>query len=193
MHERVLVTAAGPLPMTVPIDREALRTELLGFRESVFRLCLGFSGGFADACDLTQETYAKALAHADRAPVDFLKPWILRIARNACLDQARRRRVRALLLPFHPVETAEWRTPESRAADQEQIRIVRRAIGRLPRKLRETLVLQVYAELSYEEIARTLKISRGTVMSRLNRARSAVLRLVREENRGKSHGFLGSH
>jgi RNA polymerase sigma factor (sigma-70 family) len=166
-------------------EKEAVRSELIDFHEIVFRFCLGFARNAMDARDLTQETYAKALAHADAAPRDHLKAWILCIARNTFLDQVRRIRVRNLLGRELETDGTEWRTPESNACDQERICVVRKAIRRLPRKLRETLIMREYGELSYEEIGQVLNIRTGTVMSRLNRARQAVIRLYWEEHHGK--------
>jgi RNA polymerase sigma-70 factor (ECF subfamily) len=51
---------------------------------------------------------------------------------------------------------------------------LKRVIHKLPKKQRDVFVLKEYGDLSYREIAKTLKIELGTVMSRLNRARQAV-------------------
>jgi RNA polymerase sigma-70 factor (ECF subfamily) len=175
------------MDLPVPHREEALaRNELLACKDRVFCFCLGFVGNSADARDLAQETFARALAGLDRARPENLQAWIMRIARNACLDLARMKKTRG---PQHPVgESAavDRETPESRAGREEEIRIVRKAIQRLPLRLRDALVLREYAELSYQEIAQTLGIGRGTVMSRLNRARQAVLRFYREEHHGKA-------
>jgi len=168
-------------------DQEWLRQELPGFQESVFRLCLGFARDTHDARDLTQETFVKALAHVRSAAEarDHLRFWLLRIARNTCLDRERRLRVRRLFQTEQPPEAIDWRTPEAEASRNEQILIVRRAIARLPRHLREVLVLRHYGELSYEEIAGILKTGAGTVMSRLSRGRAALIQYYGEEQYGK--------
>ncbi len=185
MQEAVLEIEAFMTPQLVLAREQDDRQDLLACRDRVFCLCLGFAGNIADACDLAQETYAKALAHyaADR-PAN-LQAWIMRIARNTCLDQARRKKSRG---PQHPI--SEWnavdgRTPESEAGREEEIAIVRRAIDGLPGRLRDVLVMREYGELSYQEIAQALDISSGTVMSRLNRARQAVLKFYREEHHEK--------
>jgi RNA polymerase sigma-70 factor, ECF subfamily len=166
-------------------EKDDLRQELFAFRDRIFSVCLGFVGNAADARDLTQDTFAKALAHCREADPDRLQAWIMRIARNTCLDQVRRRKTRGSLHPVSEFTAVEWRTPEDSAGAEDEIRIIRKAIASLPRRQREVLVMREYGELSYQEIASTLRISNGTVMSRLNRGRQAVLRFYQEEHHGK--------
>ncbi len=186
MQEAVLRVEEMMTPQLVPAREQCEQQDLLAFRDRVFCLCLGFAGNAADAGDLTQETYAKALGHcaADR-PANPLA-WVLRIARNTCLDLARRKKSRGPQHPISEYAAVDRDTPESVAGRQEEITIVRRAIAVLPQRLREVLVMREYGELSYQEIALALGIGMGTVMSRLNRARSAVLRFYQEEHHGKS-------
>lgn len=108
--------------------------ELLGYREKIFCLCLGFIGNAADASDLTQDTFAKALAHCQEARPDSLQAWLMRIARNTCLDQIRRRKTRGPLHPVSEFTAVDCRTPEDNASVEDEIRIVRKAIASLPRR-----------------------------------------------------------
>jgi len=170
---------SDPVPMRAEIHSGQ---DLLPFRDKVFCLCLGFVGNAADARDLAQETYAKALTHYAVDRPANPQAWIMRIARNTCLDLARRKKSRG---PQHPI--SEWtamdgRTPEAVANREEEIGIVRKAIAGLPRRQRDVLVMREYGELSYEEIAQALAISAGTVMSRLSRARRSVLKFYQEEH-----------
>ncbi len=155
---------------------------LPGFRDKVFFLCLGFMGNNADARDLTQDTFAKALAHYRQDNPEHMQAWLLRIARNSCLDQLRRRKAHGPQQPVSEFSAIDWRTPEDIAGAEEEIRIVRKAVAALPYRLREVLVMREYGELSCQEISRTLRISAGTMTSRLSRARRAVLRFYREEH-----------
>jgi len=187
MQEAVLEIEAPMTPQLVLVRENNGRQDLLDCRDRVFCLCLGFAGNTADARDLAQETFAKALSHYEADRPTNPQAWIMRIARNTCLDQARRKKARG---PQHPI--SEWnavdgRTPESEAGREEEIAIVRSAIAGLPGRLRDVLVMREYGELSYQEIALALEISSGTVMSRLNRARRAVLKFYREEHHEKSN------
>jgi RNA polymerase sigma-70 factor (ECF subfamily) len=182
MQEAALRIEETMPPQFVPARDEDDWQDLLACRDRVFCLCLGFAGNAADARDLVQESFAKALAHYNADRPANPQAWIMRIARNTCLDQARRKKSRG---PQHPI--SEWnavdgRTPESEAGREEEIAIVRRAIAGLPGRLRDVLVMREYGELSYQEIALALAISAGTVMSRLNRARRSVLKFYQEEH-----------
>ncbi|HOW43787.1 MAG TPA: RNA polymerase sigma factor [Candidatus Aminicenantes bacterium] len=183
MLEAVMAMEITTMPVEAARDAEALvRDSLPALQERVFCLCLGFVGNAADARDLAQETFAKALAHAREARPQTLPAWVMRIARNTCLDLARRRTSRGPQEPVSEGCAVERRTPEDHAGRQEEIAIVRRAVVALPPQLRDVLVMREYGELPYEEIAAALGIRRGTVMSRLNRARASVLRFYREEH-----------
>ena len=162
---------------------EAEKINLQSFNDKVFCLCLGFMGNSADARDLTQDTLAKALVHYSQDNPEHVLAWLMAIARNSCLDQLRRRKTRGPQQPVSEFTAIDWRTPEDNARQEEEIRIVRKAISRLPDHLREVLVLREYGELSYEEIGSALTIPTDSVRSRLNRARQAVLRFYREEQK----------
>lgn len=161
---------------------EALRS-LPSYQDRVFRLCLGYMGNAADARDLTQEAFARAVAHFERDNPEHMQAWLLRIARNGCLDQLRRSRVRGPALPIQEHSLVCWRTPEDHAGEAEQIRIVRRAVDALPRRLRDVLVMREYGELSHLQISQALGISQAAVRTRLHRARLAVLRRFHEAQR----------
>jgi RNA polymerase sigma-70 factor (ECF subfamily) len=62
----------------------------------------------------------------------------------------------------------------------ERLASLKTAISRLPKKQREVFVLREYGGLSYEELARVVGAKSGTVMSRLNRARTAVASFLKE-------------
>jgi RNA polymerase sigma-70 factor (ECF subfamily) len=158
---------------------------LLPFHETVFRLCLGYAQDYAQAEDLTQEAYLKAyqrltsLRNPSRA-----KEWLCRLAKNACLDHQKKIRTRRILLR----RSAHEPEPPSRvAADKDLDRrseLLKSAIRSLPKKLREPFVLREYGRLTYEELADTLGLNKGTVMSRLSRARRRVAVDLQEKTYG---------
>jgi RNA polymerase sigma-70 factor (ECF subfamily) len=166
--------------MKKAMDATALN-ELLVHRETVFRICLGFSSNYDEAEDLAQEVFVKAAGAADslRDP-DRIREWLLRIARNTCIDHGKQRRTRAALLfrfaSEKPVMAADPLAP----VEDGRVEFLKEAIACLPDRLRDVFVLREYADLSYAEIGRSLHLKEGTVMSRLNRARAFVARVVKE-------------
>jgi len=167
-------------------DRKDIFEDLMTHQEQVFGICLGFTRNRQDAEELVQEVYLKAYAHKDSIKAALsAKGWLLRIARNTCLDhQKKRGHVRTLSLE-EAGEPADDCDIEKRQDRNERLEIVKEAVERLPRKLKEVFVLREYGELTYEEMSASLGTNLGTIMSRLNRARHAVMRLVREATDGK--------
>ena len=85
-----------------------------------------------------------------------------------------------------PVEST---TPESILIEQANRKAVQQALTDLPVPFREILLLCEVEEMSYQEIAETLAIPMGTVMSRLYRARKALRDLLRNKDQGGQHGL----
>ena len=169
-------------------ERESkILEELMTYQEKVFLICLGFSRNPADAEDLAQEVYLKALRNIDSlTDLSLVKFWLFRVTRNTCLDFGRKRKLRhhSSLEPEH--EQLDSQTPESQVMAQEQLRSLKEAIRQLPKKQREVFIMKEYGDLSYQEIAETLKVNPGTVMSRLNRARQTIKNRIKEKNNEKS-------
>ena len=138
-----------------------------------------------DADDLVQETYLKALQgfSSFKLGTNF-RAWMYRILRNAFLSS--RTGLQATMtvsLNLHEdgIELAPTtETPESLLIERSNRELVRSVIEELPVHLREVILLCEMEEMSYHEIAGTLSIPIGTVMSRLARARAAVYSQLRK-------------
>ena len=144
-----------------------------------------------EAEDLTQETYAKALRGFSSFQMGTnFRAWMYRILRNTFLTS------RTGLKATVPIDEetderllpVESTTPESSLIEQASREIVQQALTELPVRFREILLLCEVEEMSYQEIAETLGIPIGTVMSRLYRARKALRDLLRKKNEGVPHG-----
>jgi RNA polymerase sigma-70 factor (ECF subfamily) len=149
--------------------------ELMAHKERVFLICLGFSRNTADAEDLAQEVYLKAYKNIHTVKeLELSKYWLIKIAKNTCLDFGRKRRPYQLSLPESEIKQSDSSNPESQMISREKLRSLKRTIQKLPKKQREVFVLREYGDLSYKEIAEVMKINKGTVMSRLIRARRGI-------------------
>jgi RNA polymerase sigma-70 factor (ECF subfamily) len=82
----------------------------------------------------------------------------------------------------------ETSTPESLLIEHADREMVQKALADLPVHFREILLLCEVEDMSYQEIAETLSIPQGTVMSRLSRARKTLRELLRQRLQGGSHG-----
>jgi len=132
-----------------------------------------------DAEDLVQETYAKALKGFSSFQVGTnFRAWMYRILRNTFLT-SRSGLKAASTVPLDSEDDAqelavENETPETILVRSCSSQLVQSAIDNLPMHYREALLLCEVEEMSYQEIAETLSIPIGTVMSRLSRARHTL-------------------
>lgn len=127
-----------------------------------------------EAEDLVQETYVKALKGFSSFELGTnFKAWIFRILRNTFLNSRTglKTTVPLDLENDDPALPVEKETPETILIDRASEQIMQQAIEELPVAYREVLLLCEVEEMSYAEIAATLAIPIGTVMSRLSRAR----------------------
>jgi RNA polymerase sigma-70 factor (ECF subfamily) len=131
------------------------------------------------AQDVAQEAWVKAWRALPRytESLGSLRAWLCRIAINAAVDALRRDRPVQDLDEHMPDEAGD---PAGQAETVANVRAVRRAVAQLPAAYRTALVLREYEGLSYAEIAAALSIPPGTVMSRLNYARSRLRVLLAE-------------
>ena len=173
-------TDAELAALAVAGRQDAYRELLARHRESVFRLIRATTGDPTEALDLTQVTFVAAFAAIARYdPERPFSAWVKRIALNKCRDWARRRKVRAFFTRAAPLDdalqvAATTASPETETADRAELTQVVRAIGLLPHKLREVLVLCAIEGMSQAEAADALSVSEKTVETRLYRARNAL-------------------
>ena len=150
--------------------------QLAAYIPRVHRAALGFLGEEQEAREVAQEALMKAYAARDRYDESRpFYPWLYRIVKNTCLDALARRRHRAVL-GLQPERVANSEpTPLDRLSQAEAIDRVRAAMGHLSCEQREIIAMRHFQDLSYAEIAQLLDVAQGTVMSRLYRARQALL------------------
>ena len=133
-----------------------------------------------EAEDLVQETYVKALRGfgSFQQGTNF-RAWMYRILRNTFLT-SRTGSKATMTVPLEEEEgpvaaaTTTAHTPEAILIDRDHQEVLRAALEELPVHHREIELLCDVEEMSYQEIAETLSVPIGTVMSRLSRARAAL-------------------
>ena len=149
----------------------------------VYALALHYVGTAEEARDVAQEIFIRIYRNLQRCEdaAHFL-PWMIRIARNACIDHLRRRQARPpardvpaeeapLLATSEPAPDEAWQAKSRR-------RLLHLALQALGELSREVLLLREIQGLSVEETARLLNVPEGTVKSRANRARVELARKV---------------
>jgi RNA polymerase sigma-70 factor, ECF subfamily len=126
--------------------------------------------------DVAQETFIRAHGALGRFEIGRpFGPWVVRIAANLAINQRRSPRSREQELPAGHAETPTRENgPLTQLLDREAAAVLDDAVARLPEEQRAVFVLRVHEDLTYDEIAQTLGLAPGTVMSRLARAREKL-------------------
>lgn len=171
-------------------ERAALDELFRRYRGVAYRVAYRLLGREADALDAVQDGFVKALTHLDRfRGHSSFKTWLLRIVSNAALDLGRERR-RNARVPQAPRDEPPDRygpaglpPPDAGLLRADLRAKLDAALARLPEPQRQTFVLHVEGGLSYREVAETLGISIGTVMSRLFYARQKLQTLLADQVR----------
>jgi RNA polymerase sigma-70 factor (ECF subfamily) len=146
-------------------------------REGVVRVVYRMCGDPDLAEDAAQEAFIRAWQRLDSyQPQRPFRAWIYRIAINAALDALRGEKpARALeVIENTPGPNRPGADPEGDIERRQRAEQVQHAVMRLPDASRAVLVLREWGGLSYNEIAESLSIPLGTVMSRLNTARAQL-------------------
>ncbi|QEH32022.1 ECF RNA polymerase sigma factor SigE [Aquisphaera giovannonii] len=160
-------------------DRSACEELFLRHRTDAYRAAYRLLGNEQDALDAVQDAFIKAfLAIQDFDGRSGFRYWLLRIVANAALDAGRKRKRRPRLsigdgttgLP----EPAGYEDPARGLHRQDLRRALDAALGGLSVKIRTTFVLFAELGMSYKDIAEAQGIAIGTVMSRINAARTKL-------------------
>ncbi len=172
-------------------DAEAFRGLFERYRQRAFRVAYRFLGHHDEALDAAQEAFIKAhraLATFERRAQ--FRTWFMRILTNTCLDRRRARSGESGDLSDELADVTSEdglpHPPAERPGDAMQAEELRealaQAIGELTEAHRTVFVLHAEEGLTYREIADTLGVNEGTVMSRLFHARKNLQKIL--ANRG---------
>ncbi|MGE0144399.1 MAG: RNA polymerase sigma factor [Planctomycetota bacterium] len=168
-------------------DRPAFEVLVERYHGKAIAVAMGYVRNRDDAAELAQEAFMRAwrglTGFRDGEP---FAPWFFRILRNACLSFLERKKHRRALSIHAPSEDQPGidvgdpvgRRPDELVDSKDSASAFRAALDRLTLAHREIIVLRHLQELEYSEIAATLNIPIGTVMSRLFHARRKLRELL---------------
>ena len=150
-----------------------LRPELLAFATSLTR-------DIGDAEDLVHDAVLRALGSGS-APgqIDDLRPWMFRVIKNLLIDQQRKMRVQR---EYSITQSRLSDIEPARTGDPVEVLMVRQAYAKLSTRDREILCLVDILGMTYAQAASVIDVPLGTVMSRVSRARRAMIDKMGETN-----------
>lgn len=146
------------------------------YERRIYSIAAGYAGNPDEARDFAQDVFVRLYETRGRwAPADVFLPWMVRVARNVCLDQLRRKKARP---PAEDIQADEMfdlasadAGPEAELETVSKQRLVWKALQSLGHLSREVIQLKEIQGLSLQELADVLHVPVGTVKSRSNRAR----------------------
>jgi RNA polymerase sigma-70 factor (ECF subfamily) len=165
-------------------DETAWETIVRHYWRKVFNVAYKFVGKHDEAEDLTQEIFLKIFKSLDTFDrrANF-QTWLISVSRNLCIDHYRSVRKERETID-RDVDASEL-TPISKEVgaialleQQDRVALLRQALAELPETLKTAVLMRDIQEMSYQEIARKLRLPEGTVKSRINRGRTELARQV---------------
>lgn len=163
---------------------EGAFTDLVSrYQQPLYRTAYRMVGHAEDALDLVQQTFVQLFVHRGRFRAEAkLKSWVYQILINLCRNHLRDSGRR------HPVDLEgeeenlrEARTPLDPLLEKASQREVRRAIRELPERQRATLILRIYEEHPFEQIAEILGCHVGTAKANYHHAFRKLCALLKGE------------
>jgi RNA polymerase sigma-70 factor, ECF subfamily len=189
-HKRRSQAQASSRHVNAPMVFQDLAMPLF---DSLYNFAHWLTQNREDAEDLVQETYVKALKGFESFQLGTnFRAWIFQVLRNTFLSSRARLEFR-MTVPLSSEEDSRVQPVSSNTADslligRSDLDSIRCAIEQLPVVFREAILLCDVEEMPYREIAETLSIPIGTVMSRIARARKAVRDALGKTSASVLHG-----
>ncbi|MBR6755354.1 MAG: sigma-70 family RNA polymerase sigma factor [Peptococcaceae bacterium] len=169
--------------------------ELVRLHEKkVYTIAYKYMGNYEDAGDITQETFIKAyqVIETFRGEASF-GTWVYRIAANKALDELRKRKKFQITSLEEEIEleagsvskeiAAEDVTPEEYYLQQETGQYLQQLLNEMREEYKVVIIMREVEGRTYEEMAKALDCSLGTVKSRLSRARNHLKEKIMQDRR----------
>ena len=172
-------------------DEKAFEQIVKLYEKAVYNSALYIAKSREDALDISQDVFIKLWHTLPSYRGDAsLKTWIATITKNCAIDYIRARNQKQTApLTFGEDEKESDIIDESPSSDpqksyeqKERAKAVRKAVNSLDEPIRQTLILREFHNLSYAKIAVVLKISEGTVKSRISRGREQIKEFLKSGN-----------
>jgi len=167
-------------------DEEAFAEIVRRYKNPIVNYLYRFLNDYEEAVDLAQETFVRVYFAIERYHRGFaFSTYVYRIATNLAISELRRRKRRRLLsltglFQTEYEETVEYQPrdermlPDAELVDDEQSRVIAKAIAALPEKYRVPIILRDVEGRTYEEIAAVMELGLGTTKSRISRGRGLL-------------------
>lgn len=158
-------------------NRDAFCTLIEAHEKKIYALSFKYMQNTHDASDAAQDAIIKIFLNIGKFRLDSaFSTWVYRIVANTCVDQLRRKKSVVSLEDYDT--KSPYPGPDEDVVSAEFMAGLKQAVADLPPDFKNVLVLKDLEHRKYEEIAKILQISEGTVKSRLSRAREKLRKLL---------------
>ena len=147
------------------------------YQDLVWSLARHLLRDVQEAEDVTQEVFIRLWQHREAMDPGQVKPWLMRVTRNLCLDKLRHRRPEA---EFDENQACDDKTPAERLQRSETRSWLQAAISRLAEPFRSLVILRDIQQHSYQEVAGITGLSPSQVKTYLHRARKQLRAQLQE-------------
>jgi RNA polymerase sigma factor (SigM family) len=165
------------------------------YTKPLYYFLLKLSGSHQLAEDLTQETFVRATVSLSFYQQEDVRAWLFKVARNAYLDEWRRRQ-RRKWVPFADYLFSDeemvspYGLPEDEAIKEETSSDLQELLSYLPEQYRTILHLREVEQFSYQEIGEALDLSESQVKVTIHRARKRLAQIAEKHGwKGDGHGL----
>jgi RNA polymerase sigma-70 factor, ECF subfamily len=161
-------------------DHDAITRLIEEYERVVYVVCYRMLGNAQDAEDAAQEAFVRAFNNLDSFDLGRpLRPWLLRVTSNLCIDRLRRRKPTLSLDDLGEDGAWEWKAgsainPERHLVEQQRQNRVRALLETLSPTDRSVVTLFYWEDLSYAEISEVTGLTVSAIKSRLFRARRSM-------------------
>ena len=173
-------------------DERAFRLLVERYQKKVYAVALGMLKDRDEAMDVAQEAFVKVHKYLPHFKGDSsFYTWLYRITANVCIDTIRKKGSSQNRVEFDETQAVDLTeanigalgtqmgtNPQKSALRRELAEKIQEALQTLPEKHRAILLLREVEGMSYEDLARTLEVPKGTVMSRLFHARAKMQKML---------------
>ena len=151
------------------------RNDIPPLKDKLFRLALRITFDRAEAEDIVQETMIRVWnKRGEWGGLKSVEAYCLTVARNLAIDRSEKKDLQTVELTPEAEQASDVLSPYDRLVNKEQLKLVHRLVGELPKKQRLIMQLRDVEGKSYKEIAAALRLTEEQVKVNLFRARQKV-------------------
>lgn len=161
---------------------EVVETLVRQHSKELYTYLCRFVGNRSHAEDILSDVFVRLIEQFKKTGDEPFawRPWLYRVATNCAISHLRRQKIRSFIpLLCKEDVPASTPSPQELAEISNEASMIKSAIDKLSHKHKSILIMHVYQEMSYEEIAGTLDISLGTVKSRISEAKKKIRDILR--------------